>query len=83
MLRMDGCIDSLGDSTVYSTLDANWGYWQMPIAEEDRDYTKFVTHHGALRYIRSSSNYAKLHPLSNAAWTSSFLESDSRRDFPT
>ena len=26
--RMDDFIDSLGDSTVYSTLDANWGYWQ-------------------------------------------------------
>ena len=32
--RMDDCIDSLGDATVFSTLDANSGYWQLPIVEK-------------------------------------------------
>ena len=34
--RMDDCIDSLAGAKVFSTLDALWGYWQVPIAEEDR-----------------------------------------------
>ena len=46
---MDDCIDSLGASTVYSALHANWGYWKMPIADEDHDKTTFVTHRGAFR----------------------------------
>ena len=50
--RMDECIDSLGEATVFSTLDANWGYWQMPIANRDRDKTAFVCHQGLYRYKR-------------------------------
>ena len=50
--RMEDCIDSLGEARVFSTLDALWGYWQVPIAEEDRDKTTFTTHLGTYRYIR-------------------------------
>ena len=50
--RMEDCIDSLGDATVFSTLDALWGYWQVPIAEEDRDKTTFTTHLGTYRFKR-------------------------------
>lgn len=45
--RMDDCFEIIGDSTVYSVLDSNWGYYQMPIAKEDRDITKFVINSGA------------------------------------
>jgi len=50
--RMDDCIDFLGDAKVFSTLDCNSGYWQIPVADEDRDKTTFVCHEGAHRYIR-------------------------------
>jgi len=50
--RMDDCIDFLGDAKVFSTLDCNSGYWQIPVADEDRDKTTFVCHEGAYRYIR-------------------------------
>ena len=39
--RMDECLDSLGDTKVFSALDAISGYWQMPIPENDRDKTAF------------------------------------------
>ena len=50
--RMDECIDSLGNAQVFSTLDANAGYWQVELDERDKDKTAFVTHHGLYRYTR-------------------------------
>jgi len=45
--RMDECIDSLGEATIFSTLDCNAGHWQVAIAPEDRENTAFVCHAGA------------------------------------
>ncbi len=42
--RMDECIDSLGSAKIFSTLDCNSGFWQIPIGEKDRDKTAFVWH---------------------------------------
>lgn len=43
---MDEFINSLGDPQVFSTLDANFGYWQVEIEEADRDNTSFTSQHG-------------------------------------
>ena len=48
--RMEDCIDSLGEARLFTTLVALWGYWQVPIAERDRDKTTFTSHMGTLRY---------------------------------
>ena len=45
--RMDECIDSLGNARVFSTLECNAGYWQIPVAEEDKQLTAFTCHSGA------------------------------------
>ena len=50
--RMDECIDSLGEATVFTTLDCNSGYWQIPLAEEDKNKTTFTSHMGLFRYTR-------------------------------
>jgi len=50
--RLHDCIAFLGDAKVFSTLDCNSGYWQIPVADEDRDQTVFVCLEGAYRYIR-------------------------------
>ena len=50
--RMDDYIDSLGETSVFTTLDCNSGYWQIPIREEDRDKTAFTSHAGTFRFIR-------------------------------
>jgi hypothetical protein len=34
--RMDDCFDSLGEARVFSTLDANSGYWQIVMDEVDK-----------------------------------------------
>ena len=50
--HMDECIDSLGDSCVFSTLDCNTGYWKIPLHEADRDKTTFCPHAGTYPFIR-------------------------------
>lgn len=48
--RMDTIIVYLGDVTVFSTLDANLGYWQMPVAGEGKDKTTFTIHAALYRF---------------------------------
>ena len=50
--RMDEYIDSLGEANVFTTLDANSGYWQVPVAREDRSKTAFVCHSGLYQFLR-------------------------------
>jgi len=42
----------VGTAKFISTLDAKSGYWQMPIAEQDRWLTEFVTHDGLYEWLR-------------------------------
>ena len=50
--RMDECIDSLGDARIFSTLDCNCGYWQIPMEPDARDKTTFTCHEGTYRFTR-------------------------------
>ena len=50
--RMEECIDSLGDATIFSTLDCNSGYWQIPVHPDDRAKTTFTSHEGLYRFLR-------------------------------
>lgn len=43
---MDECIDNLGDTKVFSALDAISGYCQMPILEGYCDWMAFECHSG-------------------------------------
>ena len=40
--RMDECLDTLGDAQWFTTLDAQSGYWQVPVHPDDRHKTAFV-----------------------------------------
>jgi len=62
--RMDECIDSLGEATIFSTLDCNAGYWQVAIAPEDREKTAFVCHEGAYQYKRTP--FGLINPLATS-----------------
>eukprot|EP00170_Pyropia_yezoensis_P000290 contig_1820_g291 len=50
--RMDDCLDSLGEAGIFSTLDCNAGYWQIPVAPEDREKTTFTSHCGTFQCKR-------------------------------
>ena len=49
---IDDFLDSLGDAEIFTTLDCNAGYWQVPVAPEDRDKTAFMSYLGTFRYTR-------------------------------
>lgn len=46
LLSMEECIDSRGDASVFSTLDASSGYRQVEVKKADRDKAAFISHHG-------------------------------------
>ena len=49
---IEECIDSLADMQWFSTLDMNSGYWQIPVAEQDKEKTAFITKYGLFHFLR-------------------------------
>ena len=50
--NIEECIDVVGDTSFLSTLDMSSGYYQIEIAEEDKDKTAFITRYGLYLYSR-------------------------------
>jgi len=48
----DSFLDKLGRARYFSALDCASGYWQVPLAEEDRAKTAFITPTGLYEYLR-------------------------------
>ena len=48
--RIDDSLDSLSGAAYFSSLDLASGYWQIPVAEEDRQKTAFSTHMGLYEF---------------------------------
>lgn len=48
---MDECIDSLGYTTMFSTMDTNTGYWPDETVEDNREISTFTLHHCPFRFI--------------------------------
>ena len=48
--RVDDTLDALAGATWFSTLDFSDGYWQVEVAEEDRQKTAFTTGHGLYQF---------------------------------
>jgi len=51
LLLIDNCLNALSGSTWFTTLDVRSGYYNIPIAEKDRDKTVFITPGGCFRFI--------------------------------
>ena len=50
MPRIDDLLDRLGQARFLTTLDLARGYWQVPMADEDRSKTAFTTHMGLFQF---------------------------------
>ena len=49
---MDECIYSLGEASIFTTLDAYSGYWQVAIRYDHKHKSAFVGHVGNYQYVR-------------------------------
>ena len=52
MATIDDVLRKIGHARYISTYDAKSGYWQIPVAEEDRWLTAFATHDGLYEWLR-------------------------------
>ena len=50
MPRVDELIDRLGGAKFITTLDLSKGYRQVPLRQEDREKTAFITQHGLFQF---------------------------------
>lgn len=50
--NFDDIVTRIGGSKVFSTLDANMGYFQMKLTEESANFTTFNTPFGRFKYLR-------------------------------
>ena len=50
MPRIDEMLDAIGQSQYITTLDLAKGYWQVPLAEEDKEKTAFTSPLGLLQF---------------------------------
>ena len=50
--RIDDILDQLGGNKYFTTLDLISGYWQIGIAEKDREKTAFITQDGLYEFNR-------------------------------
>jgi hypothetical protein len=48
----DECLAKIRGGVVFSKLDARMGFWQIPLAEESRSLTTFLTPFGRYRFTR-------------------------------
>lgn len=48
--RIEESLTALGSAAYFSTLDLTSGYWQVPMAEEDREKTAFTTPMGLFEF---------------------------------
>ena len=51
MPRVDDLIENLGKSRYIFTLDLAKGYYQVPVRDEDKDKTAFLSPHGKYRFL--------------------------------
>ena len=52
MFSVDESLAKLGQSKIFSKLDANSGFWQMPLDQESRLLTTFITPYGRFCFNR-------------------------------
>ena len=50
--RVEDAVSAFGKSTVFTSLDFNSGFWQIQLAEKDRQKCSFVTMDGQYEFVR-------------------------------
>lgn len=71
---MDECLDIVGDGTILSILDANCGFWQVEIVNEDREKTAFLSCHVPFCNSWIPLGLKTLAGRFNGPWTSYYVQ---------
>jgi hypothetical protein len=66
--RMDECLDSLGEAVIFTTLECNSGYWQIPLDPIDMDKPRLRPIMGSTGSPAFRSGSGMLPVLSNVPW---------------
>ncbi|CAN0143704.1 unnamed protein product, partial [Heterosigma akashiwo] len=48
---IDDVLHALSEATVFTSIDMYKGYWQVPMADEDKEKTAFNTPYGHWEYL--------------------------------
>ena len=55
--KVDDTLAQLAGATVFSKIDANSGFWQIPLAKESRLLTTFITPYGSTSSTNCPSEF--------------------------
>lgn len=66
--------DQLGGASIFSTLDLESGYWQIPVAEEDRPKTAFICHKGLYQFRRVPFGLCNAPGFSKEQWIAFYTD---------
>jgi hypothetical protein len=52
MATVESSLAAIDNAKVFSKIDANSGFWQIPLSPESSRLTTFLTHEGRFHYLR-------------------------------
>ena len=73
-LKVDDMLGQLTGATVFTKLDANSGFWQVPLAEKSRLLSMFITPFGRYCYNKLPSAFQVPQSTFNVKYVHSLLE---------
>ena len=65
--KVDDTLAQLTGAAVFSKLDANSGFWQIPLSEESKSLTTFITPFGRYAFNKLPFGMSSA-PVKNSRW---------------
>ncbi|CAF4504816.1 unnamed protein product, partial [Rotaria sp. Silwood2] len=72
--RIDDVLERLNGSNIFSKLDLRSGYFQVPLAPDEREKTAFITHDGLWQFNRLPQGFKNFTIYDIVVYSSSFAQ---------